>query len=399
MSAVADRSATAEPRAGFTFVLSGAMIMMAGAAAPTLFYPVLQQQIGFAPAMISAIFAIYAVALLVALLTVGSLSDHIGRRPAISAGFAGLALAVVMFWQAETVAGLLAARAVQGLATGLLMPALSAAAVEFEPRSRPGSAAIWSAVLPLFGLAAGAMVAGVAMKYGASPEAEVFGGLAILYAVFLLACWRLPETSPRHEGVWAALKPRVGVPAAARAAFRRSAPAVFAGWAIGGLYLSLGIGLVARVFGIVDPVAEAGVILLLAGTGALSTFLARRYHQRAVLLTGSAALSLGTLLSVAGMQADALTLYLVGLVISGVGFGTCFYGTIRSLIPLARPEERGELFAALYVLSYLAFGVPTVIAGLIAPQAGLLATATVYGIIVAIAAAAAWAWRRFATTD
>lgn len=385
--------------AGFAFTLAGAFFMMAGAAAPTLFYPVLQQQIGFSPATISAIFAIYAAALLAALLTVGSVSDHIGRRPALSLGFAGLALGVLLFWQADSVGGLLTARAVQGAATGLLMPALTAFAVELEPRDRPGTAAIWTAVLPLCGLAAGAMLSGLAMKYARHPGADVFGGLALLYLLGALLCWLLPETSPRLEGLRRALRPRVGVPAPARATFWRSAPAVFAGWAIGGLYLSLGTGIVSQVFGIRDPVSEAGVVLLLAGTGALSTFLSRRVHQRQVMLTGTATLSIGTLVSLLGMQAGAVLPYLLGLGLSGVGFGTCFYGTIRSLAPLASAETRGELFAALYTLSYLAFGLPTILAGLIAPQAGLLATATGYGLIVALAAAVAWGWRRFATRD
>ncbi|MAC81040.1 MAG: MFS transporter [Rhodobacteraceae bacterium] len=394
-------SDAALPRAGFGFIfaLAGATLMMAGAAAPTLFYPVLQQQIGFSPAMISAIFAIYAVALLASLLVFGSLSDHVGRRIALTVGFGGLAVAVVAFWHANSVATLLSARVVQGLATGILMPALSAVAVDLEPRSRPGSAAIWSAVLPLCGLAGGAFGSGLAMKYGLSPKPEVFGTLAVLYVVLMMLTWALPETSPRHEGVLRALRPRVGLPEAAKPTFWRSAPAVFAGWAIGGLYLSLGTGIVSRVFQIHDAVAEAGVILLLAGTGALSIFLARRAHQRQVLLVGSAALALGTLVSVLGMQMPSLPVYLAGLAVSGVGFGTCFYGTIRSLIPLAHPDERGELFASLYCLSYLAFGVPTVAAGLLVPHFGLLETATGYGIVVALSAAAAWAWRYFATTD
>lgn len=389
------------PRArfGFALVLIGAALMMAGAGAPSLFYPVLQRELAFSPAMISAIFAIYAVALLAALLIVGSLSDHVGRRPVMTLGFAGLAVAAALFWQAGTVGQLLFARVLQGAATGLLMPALSAAAVDLEPRDRPGSAAIWNAVLPLCGLGGGAMYAGALMKYTDLAKVEVFGSLITCYLGLMLLVWLLPETSPRHEGVWQALKPRVGLPATARAPFWRSAPAVFAGWAIGGLYLSLGTGIVSSIFGIHDYVAEAGVILLLAGMGAFAIFLSRNLHQRTVLLRGSAALAVGTFVSVVGMQMESLGIYLAGLAVGGMGFGTCFYGTIRTLIPLAAPEERGEMFAALFTISYMAFGVPTVIAGLLVPHLGLLATATGYGLIVALAAAVACGWRRFATRD
>ncbi|MBR9762620.1 MAG: MFS transporter, partial [Rhodobacteraceae bacterium] len=365
----------------------------------SLFYPVLQQEMGFAPATISLIFSIYAAGLLVTLLTAGSVSDHVGRRPVISVGFLALALAAYLFWHAGNVPQLLVARALQGIATGLLMPSLSAAAVDLEPRDRPGAAAVWNAVLPLCGLAGGAMFAGILMTVTATPRLDVFASLIACYLVLALAVWLLPETSPRNGGVWNALIPRVGLPKAARAPFWRSAPAVFAGWAIGGLYLSLGTGIVSVVFGIHDFIAEASVILVLAGAGAIGVYLSRNLHQRKVLLRGSASLSIGILLSVAGMQAGSLVVYVLGLGLGGIGFGTCFYGTIRTLIPLAAPHERGELFAALFCLSYTAFGVPTVLAGLVVPVAGLLDTATGYGVIVGLAAALAWVWRRFATVD
>lgn len=51
--------------------------MMAGASAPSPFYPVLAESIGFGPSTISAVFAVYALALLLTLLTAGSISDHI----------------------------------------------------------------------------------------------------------------------------------------------------------------------------------------------------------------------------------------------------------------------------------------------------------------------------------
>ena len=78
--------------------------MMAGASAPSPFYPVLEREIGFSPATLTAIFAVYAVALLLTLLVTGSLSDHVGRRPVVSAAFALLAVSMLVFWHADSVA-------------------------------------------------------------------------------------------------------------------------------------------------------------------------------------------------------------------------------------------------------------------------------------------------------
>ena len=65
-----------------TAVIS-AMTFSASGAAPTPLYQEYQSHFGLTPFMVTVIFATYVLCLLLALLTVGSLSDYIGRRPAI----------------------------------------------------------------------------------------------------------------------------------------------------------------------------------------------------------------------------------------------------------------------------------------------------------------------------
>jgi MFS family permease len=394
-----DLTTATSHRGGFRLVLTSLALMMAGASAPSPFYPILQQSMGFSSAMMTGIFAVYAVALLITLLIAGSASDHLGRRPVLSVGFALLSLSIILFWQAQGVGALLGARVLQGVASGLLLSSLSAAAVDLEPKDRPGAAAIWNSVLPLGGLALGALGAGAVLDYGQVPMAEVFGGFALIFAVLAALVWLLPETAPCHEGLWSALKPRIGLPRAAKAAFWRSAPAVFAGWATGGLYLSLGAPIISHVFGVTDYMLQALVITLLAGSGSLSCFAARGKSARAITLYGTTALALGTTLTVIGLFSQNLPLYLGAVLIAGTGFGTCFYGVMRSVIPLAAADERAELFATLFTLSYLAFGVPVVLAGWALPHLGLTLTAAIYGGVIVVFAASAGLWRKFGTTE
>jgi len=385
--------------AGFRITLAGMAVMMAGASAPSPFYPSLQQEIGFSAAMLTGIFAVYTVALLISLLVTGSLSDHVGRRPVISVGFVLMALSLLLFWQAGDVAGLMVARTLQGVAAGLLLSALSAAVVDLEPRDRPGSASVWNSVIPLGGLAVGALISGILMDVTEMAEADVFGTLVVAYVLFAAVIWLIPETAPRHEGVWASLRPRVGVPATAAKAFWRSAPAVVAGWATGGLYLSLGAPIVRHVFGAEDHVTQAGVVALLCAAGAVACYLARGHSSRQVTLYGTSALSIGTALTLAAIGWQSLPAYLAALIIAGTGFGTCFYGVLRSIVPVVRPDERGELFASLFTLSYLAFGLPTLLAGMAVGTFGLTSTTLGYGALIVLFSATAGLLRRFGTRD
>ncbi|PYE30939.1 putative MFS family arabinose efflux permease [Rhizobium sp. PP-F2F-G38] len=385
--------------AGFRLTLAAMAVMMAGASAPSPFYPTLQQELGFTSMTLTAVFAVYTVTLLASLLVMGSLSDHVGRRPVISAGFALMAFSLTLFWQAQDVGSLVISRILQGVAAGLLLSTLSAAVVDFEPKDRPGSASIWNSVVPLSGLAVGALVAGLLMDATLTAKASVFGALVAGSALFAGLIWCVPETAPRHEGVWASLRPRIGVPAAAVTAFWRSAPAVIAGWATGGLYLALGAPLVRSVFGVEDHTRQAIVIVILCGAGAAACYVARGRSSRSVTLFGTAALALGTTLTLAAMVWTSLPAYLLALTIAGTGFGTCFYGVLRSIVPVVRPHERGELFAALFTLSYLAFGLPTLLAGLAIGTFGLAPTVLVYGALIVLFSTMAGLLRLFATRD
>jgi MFS family permease len=383
----------------FRITLAGMAVMMAGASAPSPFYPVLQQEIGFSAATLTGIFAVYTVALLASLLVTGSLSDHVGRRPVISGGFALMAVSLLLFWQAGDVAGLMAARVLQGFAAGMLLSALSAAVVDFEPQDRPGSASVWNSVVPLGGLAIGALAAGILMDVTEMAEADVFGTLIVAYGVFAGVIWSIPETAPRHGDVWASLRPRIGVPVTAAKAFWRSAPAVIAGWATGGLYLALGAPIIRHVFGAEHHLTQASVVVLLCAAGAGACYTARGHSSRQVTLYGTSALSIGTALTLAAIAWQSLPAYLAALVIAGTGFGTCFYGVLRSIVPTVRPDERGELFAALFTLSYLAFGVPTLLAGIAVGVFGLTATTLGYGVLIVLFSATAGLLRKFGTSS
>ena len=50
----------------------------------------------------------------------------------------------------------------------------------------------------------------------------------------------------------------------------------------------------------------------------------------------------GTALTLAGIALGSLPLYLAALTFAGTGFGTCFYASLRTIVPLCPPEERGE---------------------------------------------------------
>ncbi|MEV4757269.1 MFS transporter [Micromonospora sp. NPDC049559] len=369
---------------GFWLLGAALLILMSAAGAPTPLYVVYQQRWGFSATVLTSVFAIYALALLVALVTVGALSDHLGRRPVLAAALVAEAASMLVFLDAHGVGWLLAARTVQGLATGAAAGAISAALVDLQPPARPRRGALVNSIAPAVGLAVGALGSGLLLQYASAPTTLVFGGLAVAFVLLALAVALLPETVSRRPGALASLRPRIAVPAHARPHFLSATPPLVATWAIGGLYLSLGPSLTASSLHVGSHLVGGLVVTTLMGFGAAAALFARDRAPRRVMVVGSVLLAAGTAVSLLALGLGSAPLFFAGTAVAGVGFGAAFLGAFRSLAALPAPGERAELFASIYVVSYLAFSVPAVAAGMIVPRLGLGETATGYGLVVIV---------------
>ncbi len=352
------------------------------ASAPSPLFVVFQHAWGFSSSMLTVAFAIYAIALMLSLLIAGSLSDHVGRRPVIVVALVMQALAMGLFLHAQNIGGLIGARVLQGVATGVVSGALSAAVVEAAPPARKQLGALIGSVSPLAGLAVGALLTGVAVRFTAFPVQWVFGVLGAVFAVGAVLVLFMPETVVPRAGAWASLVPRMSVPARARQDFMRGIPVFVAVWALGGLYLSLGPSLVRHVFGIDNGLVNGLLIAVLGGVGAVAPTLLRRLAPPRAVAVGMAAIAAGVLLLLLALAMHSIGLFFFGTAVAGIGFGAAFSALIQALAPMAQPHERGELFAAIFVVSYLAFSVPAMVAGFLVAPLGLLGTVEGYAAVL-----------------
>ncbi len=279
-----------------SFWLLGALLfaLLFAAGAPSPLYVVYEERWGFSAIVLTAVFAVYALALLVALLITGRLSDYLGRRPVLAAGLVVQVAAMVAFLLAEGVAMLFVARTLQGVATGIATAALSAWLLDLEPRERTGLGSVVASVAPLIGLALGALASGFLVQYGPDPLRLVFWLLLAAYLLVLLVLPAIEDVAERRPGWRASLRPEVGVPPAARPLFAAMAPSLVATWALGGLYLSLGPSLAISLLGSESHVAGGLVIVALTGTGALVSALAHSVEPQLLVARASLALLAGT---------------------------------------------------------------------------------------------------------
>jgi MFS family permease len=101
------------------------------------------------------------------------------------------------------------------------------------------------------------------------------------------------------------------------------------------------------------------------------------------MLTGCFVLLTGALITFVAIITTTIAAFLLGTAVAGVGFGLAQLGVFRTLVPLAAPAEQSGLIAAIFIVSYLAFSIPAVIAGIATSHFGLHDTAIVYSLAIA----------------
>jgi len=378
------RASLANPATTIVVAMITAMTFSASGAAPTPLYHLYQEHFGLTPALITVIFAAYALSLLLALLTTGALSDHVGRRPTVLGALVLNIIAMVLFITAGSGAALIAARALQGVATGVATAALGAAILDVDQRR----GAVLNSVTVFAGLTVGTLGAATLVTFAPDPAQLVYVVLLTLSGIEALLIWHMPETAQTKPGALTSLRPHVSIPIQARQTFAQLTPVTFASWALGGFYFSLMPALVRVATGATLPIVGGLVVAALTFSSVIAVLSLLSIPADRVLLGAMPALVLGVAITLGGVHTQFVALLLLGTMVSGLGFGAVFSGTLRTILPLAKADERAGLLSAFYLEGYLAFSLPAVLTGFLVPIVGLALAADVYGAAVILMAVA-----------
>jgi predicted MFS family arabinose efflux permease len=360
--------------------------LLAASAAPTPLYAIYQARWGFTPITTTVVFGVYAVAVLASLLTLGKLSDHVGRRPVLLAALTVQAASLVVFATAGGVPELLIARVVQGLATGAALGAIGAGLLDVD-RERGTFA---NSVAPGMGTGSGVLLSALAVRYLPAPTHLIYLALVAVIVLQAAGVALMRETVTRKPGAIASLRPEIRLPRSLRGPVLTAVPVLFAVWSLAGLYGALGPALVHALTGSGDVVLGGLSLFLLTLTAVLAIIVLRGADARTVMLTGILALITGVAVTMLALGISSTPLFFAGTAISGAGFGSGFQGGIRTVVPQAAAHQRAGVLSLLYIVSYLGLGVPAVAAGfVIVHGGGLTDTALYYGGAVILLAALA----------
>jgi MFS family permease len=376
---VIDKNSYLSRSATFYLLASITVSFLAASSAPTPLYALYQAQWDFSPITTTFIFGIYAIAVLLALLLAGRLSDHLGRRPVLIAAMAVQTATMVLFATAGGVGDLVLARIIQGLATGVALSAVGAGMIDLN-KERGATA---NAVTPALGTATGGMLAGLLVQYLPAPTHLVYAVLCVIFVVQGIGVALMADTIAPAPGALGSLKPQFHLPAATRGPLLAALPVLVATWALGGFYASLGPMLVRGMLGVGSALLGALALSVLAASGSIAVLALRHREPRTMMIFGASMLAAGVGVTLCSLSQHAIALFFAGTCIAGIGFGTGFQGAVRSIVPFAAPRERAGVLSIVFIVAYLSMGLPAIAAGvLVAWHGNIIVTAEQFGAVV-----------------
>jgi MFS family permease len=208
-------------------------------AAPAMSYPLYAAEWRLTPAITTAIFAVYPLAVVSTLILFGDISDYIGRRKTMLLGLAASLVGVLFFAVAPTVSWIFVGRVFMGIGVGLSASPSAAALLEFSPAGQADRAGAITTAAQSLGLALALVVGGALIEYAPLPARLNFWVLSAVIAVVFVAAWFLPHhTFGEAAGSW---RPKIStVPRELYSVFAASTVSVTTGYALGAVMLSLG---------------------------------------------------------------------------------------------------------------------------------------------------------------
>jgi MFS family permease len=381
-------------RAGFWAVAFAFLALTAFATAPTALLGIYAMSEHLSSLTLTIIYAVYAVGVVASLLLAGHVSDAYGRRAVLIPGLLVAGVAAVVFLTWTSLAGLLVARVLTGVALGASVATATAYIADLDagadgmPSRRSG---IVATIANVGGLAIGPLLAGSLAQYVPGGPTLTFVVLltALVVAVAIVA--RSPEGREPVQPRPSYRPQRLRAPAQARGQFVAASTGAFLTFAVGGLLAGLAGTFLAGPLHHPSAVLTGLVIFLNFGAGVVVQSTTTHWPAHRLIAAGLVPLLVGLVILVASAWTSpaSLPLFLIGAGVAGLGGGAIIRGSLTVVIATAGPAERAGALATYFTVGYVGVSLPVLGAGValqyLSPRVTLLifAAAVALGILAA----------------
>lgn len=358
---------------------------------PTPLYAMWQQDWGFSSTALTAVFSTYVLGVVLTLLTMGALSDQLGRRQMLIPGLLFILCSAVIFMLATDIYHLGLARLLTGVGTGLVTGAATAGVVELEPNGDLARGAALSALAFTLGASTGPAISSATLYW--SNHAHVWPFLIAIalcaLCIVLLLRARWPEGVGQRQPNFSMRSWRptpIKVPRYLLSIFLFATAAICLAWSTGSLYSSLGPSMARDLAGVTD-LALAGLFAagwqLVAG---LSQYASQRLPLGWLILAGPLLLISGLVAMAGAVLLGSVGLFILATLATAMGAGAIGVVAIITVTRSAPSDERGSMVSALYLVAYISMATVVLGTGFASDQLGMARSILGFTMLISFAA-------------
>ncbi|HEY3252802.1 MAG TPA: MFS transporter [Polyangiaceae bacterium] len=324
---------------------------------------VYRERLGLDAAAPAMLFGMYALGLVPGLLLAGPLSDRYGRRAVVlPSALVALGASALLGAAGASFSLLLCGRLIYGLGAGGVMSAGAIWLIELSDASALGAGPRRATIALSSGFGLGPLLTGVLAQYAPAPTRLPFALHVAVLSSGLLLARRVPDTGTRAGAAQRALL-RIELEPQAWSRFLLGvapmAPFVFGFPTIAFAALPSMLG---GALGPAPLVYTGALCALTLAAGVLAQPITRRFTPQVSARLGLCTGTLGLLLGALAVATRTPAALLVVAPLLGAAYGVCMTAGIQAVQRLARPEARGGIVGLYYVLTYIGFLAPYLLA-------------------------------------
>lgn len=393
------RPARLEGTPAFVAASTALVAVFLASGTPVPLYSLYRAENGISDGALALTTVCYLGATALSLLVLGRLSNHVGRRPVAGAALLLAAAGCLVLMQVDRLEVLLLGRMLQGIACGIASSALGSFVIDTAPPGRIGIAAVVTSNAPPFAITLGALLSGVLVQVAPAPRTLTYAVVCVALAACLVLVLLCREPVRRSPGAFAALVPRVTVPAGTGPVLVTAGAALVATWSLAGFYQAFSPAITADHLGtsstVVIAVVFSSIVILSPVGGALT----RRWSSGAAFTTGLVVFAAASAAAVAALHAGSIVPFLIASAVAGAATGAVNSAGMRAVLARTGGGDHAGVLATVFLISYLGAAGPGLVAGRLSAVAGGDRIASGYLVLALVASAVAVVTARRSLTD
>jgi MFS family permease len=385
-------SAPALPRlsrqAGFWAIALSFATITAFSTAPSALYGLYERQEHLSSLTITIVYAVYAAGVTASLLLAGHVSDWYGRRVVLIPALTIAIVAAVLFLSWQSLAGLLVARVLTGVALGATVATATAYIADLD--AGPDGAVsrrsgIVATIATVGGLAVGPLATGLLARYAPDGLTLPYVVLLVVLVLAVLAVLLAPEGRPATHPLPRYRPQQLKVPAQARGQFVAATAGVALAFATWGLFAGLAGTFLAGPLHHPSPALTGAAIFFTFGSGIVVQLATADWPARRQLRAGIPAIIAGLAILVvsAWLPNPSLALFLIGGVVTGMGASAIYRASLGIVIATSRADDRASALATFFTAGYAAISLPVLGLGIALQSLSPRVTLLIFGVAVA----------------